>query len=63
MFQDTDLEETVVLIIMENPKMRLTEAWKIVKEIHPNAEASEVSKVWVAYKGADRIPPWKELPA
>lgn len=58
---DPDLEETVRIILMTNPETPMKAAREIVRDIHPRANLTEFSEMWIAFKGSDRVAPWKKV--
>lgn len=58
---DEDLDETVHLILMDDPCTPMTRGWQIARAIHPYLDFAGFAQVWIMYRGCDRIPPTKEI--
>lgn len=60
-YPQADVDETVHLILMEEPDIEMKAAWEQVKELHPRIRLSQFGLEWAAYRGMDGVPPSKVI--
>lgn len=57
-----DLDETVHIILMEDPKISLGDCLKKAREIHQGLTITDFMHAWIPYRGMDgRIHPTKKI--